>query len=58
MVDGNATEMVVAMVHGNHSNGPQQQRRQWKIAVATVMVTATTRRTATEGDGHGKGNHD
>ncbi len=48
MADGNATEMAVAMVHGNRSNGPRQQQRQWAIAVVTVtaMVMAMAMATA------------
>jgi hypothetical protein len=40
MADGNATEMVAAMVYGNRSNGPWQWRRQWVIAMATVTAMA------------------
>jgi hypothetical protein len=44
--DGNATEMAVAMVHGNRSNGPRQQQRRWAIAMATVTVTVMATATA------------
>ncbi len=40
MADGDATEMAAAMVHGNRSNGPRQQRRRWAIAMAMVTVMA------------------
>ncbi len=42
MADGDATEMVAGMVHGNRSNGPRQQRQRWAIATATVTSMATT----------------
>ena len=48
MADGNATEMAVAMVHGNRSNGPRQRQRQWAIATATVRATAMATAMATE----------
>jgi hypothetical protein len=48
MADGNTTEMVAAMVHGNRSNGPWQQRQQW--AIATAMVMAMAMATATESE--------
>jgi hypothetical protein len=41
IADGNAIEMAVAMVYGNHSNCPWQWQRRWAIAMATVMATAT-----------------
>ncbi len=42
MADGNATEMVAAMVDGDRNgNGWWQQRRQWAIAIATAIATAT-----------------
>jgi hypothetical protein len=47
MADSDATEMAAAMVHGNCSNGPQQLRRQWAIAMATVIAMATAMVTAT-----------
>ncbi len=40
MADGDATEMVAAMVHGNRSNGPRQRQRRWAIVMATVTATA------------------
>ncbi len=46
MADGDATEMAVAMVHSNRSNGPRQRGQWWVIATATVMAMATA--TATD----------
>ena len=48
MADGNATEMAAAMVHGDHSNGPRQRRRQWAIVTALATATATAAELATE----------
>ncbi len=50
MADGNATEMVAAMVHGDHSNGRQQRQRQWAIATATATATVMATATATAMD--------
>ncbi len=41
MADGNATEMVAAMVDGNR-NGNGRQQWQWATAMAMVMELATT----------------
>jgi hypothetical protein len=49
MADGNATEMVVAMVDGNHNgNGRRQWQRQWAIAMAMATALAMEPATATE----------
>ncbi len=47
MADGNMTEMAVAMVHGDRSNGPRQWRWRWAIVTVTVTVTVTATATAT-----------
>jgi hypothetical protein len=49
MADGNATEMAVAMVDGDHNdNGQRQRQRQWAIGMAMATATATESTTATE----------
>jgi hypothetical protein len=63
MSDSKATEMVAMMVHGNGSNGPWQQQRQWVIATAMVMaMAAELELELADGNGkedsHGKGNHE